>query len=141
VATFDADGQLDADDLMRFVAKMDEEGSDVVVGIRSYRNRYSEHLLALWARYRFGIQDPLCGLKLYRLSKAKGYFPFDSFRLVGMELVFRMVEAGNKISELPIHVKPRIGQSRYGSSLRGEMNILKSFGRALTVFGVVRNRL
>ncbi|MDH5523670.1 MAG: glycosyltransferase family 2 protein [Desulfobulbaceae bacterium] len=137
-ATFDADGQLDPDDLVRFVDVLDAEKSDLVIGVRDYRNRYTEYLLALFGRLRFGLRDPLCGLKLYRLKKAKHYFPFDTLRLVGMEMSFRMLDAGCKVTELPIHVQKREGVSRYGSSFSGELNILKSLWRVIWEFGLFR---
>jgi glycosyltransferase involved in cell wall biosynthesis len=136
VATFDADGQLSPEDLVLFTKKLDEDKSDVVIGIRSYRNRYSENLLALFGRLRFQIKDPLCGLKLYRLSKASKHFPFDTRKLVGMELAFKMVSDGGKVSQLPINVRKREGESRYGTSLRGEMFILKSLKTAISQFGM-----
>lgn len=134
VATFDADNQLDPDDLNRFIGLLDQESSDVVIGIRSYRNRYSEHLVALYGRIRFGVIDPLCGLKLYRVSSAKKFLPFDSQKLVGMELALKMINAGCKFSQSPILIKKRIGDSRYGTSFKGEINILKSLYKLLTKF-------
>lgn len=138
VATIDADGQLDTKDLTRFMAECHEKGSDIVVGIRDYRNRYSEYVLSWFGMLRFGINDPLCGLKLYRVKPAKEYCPFDSHRMIGMELAFRMSDAGLKISQLGIHVGRRQGVSRYGSSLRGEINILKSLNRVIKEFGFRR---
>lgn len=139
-ATFDADGQLNPEDLLRFTTILDSESCDVVVGVRNYRNRYAEYILAWYGKIRFGLSDPLCGLKLYKLEKAKLYFPFDTQKLVGMELTFKMIDAGCMFSQTPIYVKRRIGVSRYGSSLRGEFNIIKAFVRVLKLFGVFRSK-
>lgn len=135
-ATFDADGQLDPDDLIKFMRKLDQDQSDLVVGMRDYRNRYCEYLLAWFGQFRFGLVDPLCGLKMYRLNKAKKYFPFDTCRLVGMELALKMIADGCKFSQMPIHVKKREGESRYGSSLKGEIFILKSLFKVFELFGM-----
>jgi glycosyltransferase involved in cell wall biosynthesis len=136
--TFDADGQLDADDLVRFVEIIRREDSDVVIGVRDHRNRISENLLAWYGRWRFGIRDPLCGMKLYRLASARLHFPFDQAGLVGMELAFRMAAGGCRISEAAIHVVPRRGDSRYGNSLRGNLKILRALLRSARIFGWVR---
>lgn len=135
-ATFDADGQLSPDDLELFTKKLDEEQSDIVIGVRSYRNRYSENLLALFGRLRFKIKDPLCGLKLYRLCEASKHFPFDTKKLVGMELAFKMASSGSKVSQIPIKVKKRQGESRYGTSLKGEIFILRSLKSVIEQFGL-----
>lgn len=136
--TFDADGQLDADDLVRFAEIVCREDSDVVSGVRDYRNRISEYVMAWYGMWRFGIRDPLCGMKLYRLASARPYFPFDQSGLVGMELAFRMAAGGCRISEVAIHVVPRLGNSRYGSSLRGNLNILRALIRSVRIFGWIR---
>lgn len=138
VVTFDADGQLNADDLVRFSDVIHCEESDIVVGVRDYRNRISEYLLAWYGRWRFGICDPLCGMKLYRLASARPHFPFDQMGLAGMELAFRMAADGCRISEVAIHVAPRLGDSRYGNTLRGNLKILWALLRSVHVFGWVR---
>jgi glycosyltransferase involved in cell wall biosynthesis len=136
--TFDADGQLDADDLLRYIECQEREKADIVVGIRDYRNRYAEYLLTLYGRLRFGLTDPLCGMKLYRLDMARHFLPFDTKLLVGMEIAFRMIDADCNFSQLLIHVKKRQGASRYGSSFRGEINIIKALVRVIRLFGYYR---
>ena len=137
--TMDADGQIDTKDILRFVRVAREERSDVVIGIRDYRNRFCERILCLFGQLRFRIKDPLCGIKLYKLKKAKQFFPFDSHKLVGMELAFRMSEVGMKISQINISIKVREGLSRYGSSIKGELRILKSLYKAIILFGFTQN--
>ena len=56
VATFDADGQLDPNDIIKFALVLDSKKCDLVIGIRNYRNRYSEYLLSMLGRIRFGIK-------------------------------------------------------------------------------------
>jgi len=137
--TMDADGQIDAKDILRFVGVAREEGADVVIGIRNYRNRFCERILCLFGQIRFKIRDPLCGIKLYKIKKAKQFFPFDSHKLVGMELAFRMADAGMKISQINIKIKVREGLSRYGSFIKGELRILRSLYKAIVVFGFSQN--
>lgn len=133
--TFDADGQLDADDLLRFAEIARREDGDVVIGVRDYRNRASERLVAWYGRWRFDIRDPLCGMKLYRLASARAHFPFDQANLVGMELAFRMATAGCRICEAPIRVVRRLDGSRYGTALSGNLKILRALIRSVRIFG------
>lgn len=134
--TFDADGQFDPNDIVDFAEQMQSSHLDLVIGIRSFKNRVSEHILANWTSFRFGIKDPLCGLKLYRISKAKNFYPFDSQKLIGMELAIKMVIGNCAFLELPIKVTEREGESRYGASLKGELKVLSSLGRLITFFGI-----
>ena len=133
--TFDADGQLDPRDLQRYIDSMKSCNVDLVVGIRDYRNRYSEYLFSLYGRLRFGLVDPLCGMKLYRLDIVKEHLPFDKLQLIGMEMAFHMIDSGCQYSQLPIHIKRRKGISRYGSSIRGEISIITALLKAINKFG------
>jgi glycosyltransferase involved in cell wall biosynthesis len=134
--TFDADGQLNPNDLQRYIASMKKYNADLVVGIRNYRNRYSEYLLSLFGRLRFGLIDPLCGMKLYRLAFVKKHLPFDQSKLIGMEMAFNMIDSGCQYSQLPIHIERRQDKSRYGSSIRGEINIIIALFKAINKFGL-----
>lgn len=136
VVTFDGDAQFDAMDIIRMVNLQREAGVDLVIGIRDYRNRYTESLLAWFGHYRFSVRDPLCGLKLYMVESAVQHLPFDTTNLVGMQLAFRMLEEGCSVAEQSIHVEKRLGLSRYGASLKGEMRILKALYKTVKLFGL-----
>ena len=137
--TFDADGQLDICDIQRFIDSMANNKSDLVVGVRSYRNRYCEYLFALYGKLRFDLQDPLCGMKLYRLDIVNFFLPFDSLLLIGVEMSFKMINSGCSFSEVPINVKKRVDVSRYGSSIKGELSILNALKRSIVQFGWSNN--
>ena len=136
--TCDADGQIDPRDVIKFVEIAEKDKADVVVGIRSYRNRFCERFLCYYGKSRFKINDPLCGIKLYNLEKAKDYFPFDSKKLVGMELALKMSDGGERISQADIKINMRRGESRYGASLSGELKILKSLLKTISIFGLTK---
>ena len=138
--TFDADKQLDSNDLQRFLNLMEASNADLVVGIRDYQNRFTEYFLNLYGRYRFSLDDPLCGMKLYRLNKVKKHLPFDRSRLIGMELAFNMINSGCTFEQIPIHVNKRKDLSRYGSYIRGEISILSALFRALKIFGLFEKK-
>ena len=134
--SFDADGQIDPNDIIKFLSYAVENEADLVVGIRDYRNRFSEKLLTTYGKYKYNIQDPLCGIKLYRISACKHLLPFDTCNLVGMEMAFKMIEDGKRVLEQNISITKRNDNSRYGSSFRGELNIISSLIRAISLFGI-----
>ena len=51
----------------RFIDMIDS-GADIVIGVRNERARFSEHFFAWYTSFRFGIKDPLCGMKAYRIA-------------------------------------------------------------------------
>ncbi len=136
VMTFDGDAQFDPMDIQRVIDRQHDTEADLIIGIRDYRNRRTESLLSYFGRFRFGVRDPLCGLKLYRVTRAIPFLPFDTVNLVGMQLAFRMLDGGCSVAEQPIHVEKRLGLSRYGASLKGELRIVRALFKAINIFGL-----
>ena len=126
VVTLDADGQHDPSLIQKFIDAIDA-GADVVIGIRSQRQRLVEHLFAWYTNIRFGIKDPLCGMKTYRTMVYKALGHFDSYGSIGTELMTFAAKNGCQISQIPFDVQERKGQSRFGQVLAGNYKI----GRAM----------
>ena len=136
--TFDADNEFYTNDLIKFIDYQSLKDADIISGVRSHKNRFSEHLLVYFGKFRFGLNDPLCGMKLYRLDLVKKFLPFDSFQLAGMEMVFNMIDDGCKCFQLPTQMKKRKDTSRYGASFTGEKAIIIAFFRTIKVFGIFK---
>lgn len=115
--TIDADGQLPGQMIPDFVKQLDE-GADLVVGIRDFVPRISELAFKVMARRFYGLQDPLCGMKAYRMSYYRKLGWFDSYRSIGTELMLYILREGGTLSQLPISTLPRDGKARIGGNLR-----------------------
>ncbi len=133
VITLDADGQHDPSLVARFIAAL-EGGADVVLGVRDERPRIAEHIFALYTRLRFGISDPLCGLKGYRIALYRAQGHFDSYGSVGTELMLFAARRGARIEQVPFRVGRRTDAPRFGRLLSANLRILRamilSWGRA-----------
>jgi glycosyltransferase involved in cell wall biosynthesis len=125
IITVDADGQHDPLLVQKFVDLI-QAGADVVIGIRSSRQRIAEHLFAFYTRFRFGIQDPLCGMKAYRteVHKARGHF--DSYGSIGTELMIFAAMRGYRCEQVSFNVRERKGKSRFGQALSGNFKIMRA---------------
>ena len=125
IITVDSDGQHDPDFIQKFIDMIDA-GGDVVVGIRNKRQRISEHVFAWYTNIRFGIKDPLCGMKAYRKSVYESLGHFDSYGSVGTELMIYAAKNHFKIRQVIIEVRERKGQSRFGQILSGNYKIMNA---------------
>lgn len=125
VLTLDADGQHDPSLIQKFIDRI-ESGADVACGIRSARQRLAEHIFAWYTQLRFGIHDPLCGMKAYRLEVYKALGHFDSYGSIGTELVIYAATNGYQVNEVPFTVRDRIGASRFGRILSGNCKIFRA---------------
>ena len=130
IITLDADGQHNPKLIQNFIDELDK-GVDVVLGVRSNKPRASEHLFAFMTRVRFGIQDPLCGMKGYNIQAYNKLGHFDSYRSIGTELM--LFAARNKLSmvQIPFKVGERQDAPRFGSSLKANIKILRAMSLSI----------
>ncbi len=125
VITVDADGQHPADLVPKFIAELDG-GADLVVGIRDHVPRISEQLFQIMARSLYGIQDPLCGMKGYRIELYRSLGWFDSYRSIGTELMLHAVRQRARVAQFPVPTRERVGQARIGRFFRANLVIMRA---------------
>ena len=130
VLTMDADGQHDPESA-RLILEELENGADVVVGIRPTKARFAERLFATLTHTRYGIRDPLCGLKGYRMDVYREQGHFDSRGSIGTELMLFAARRGKVVSQVEIPVRERVGTPRFGNALRGNLKILRAAVQAI----------
>lgn len=125
IITVDADGQHDASLISNFIDQIDA-GADIVIGVRNQLQRFSEHLFAWYSNIRFGIQDPLCGMKAYRTEVYESLGHFDSYNSIGTELMIFAAKNRFNICQVLIKVRDRNGQPRFGKMLSGNYKIIRA---------------
>jgi glycosyltransferase involved in cell wall biosynthesis len=132
VITMDADGQHNPGLLREFVAALDG-GADVAVGVRDRRQRLGEHAFAWFGRLRFGMRDPLCGMKGYRIGVYRELGHFDSYHSIGTELALFAARRKLRIAQLPVVTRDRADQPRFGRVFSANLRIFRALLRS--VFG------
>lgn len=125
IITVDADGQHNPLLIQKFIDAIDS-GADIVVGIRSSRQRIAEHFFAWYTSFRFGVDDPLCGMKAYRLSVYKALGHFDSYGSIGTELTIFAAKNGYQLQQIAFDVFERAGVSRFGKVISGNCKIIRA---------------
>lgn len=123
--TMDADGQHDPTLLDRFGSEL-EAGADLVIGIRDRMQRWAETVFGSVAGRLWGIQDPLCGMKGYRLQLFSKADQLNTYTSIGTELAVRAAKTGLKIHQIPVKTRPRDGDSRFGSGFKANAKIFKA---------------
>ncbi len=125
IITVDADGQHNPILIPKFIEAL-EKGANIVIGVRSKKQRLAEHIFALYTNLMYGIKDPLCGMKAYSASVylEQGYF--DSYNSIGTELMIYAAKKDYNINQEHIEVKERKGVSRFGKIISGNMKIIQA---------------
>jgi len=131
--TMDADGQHPAEDIARFIDSFNNDFL-LVIGIRGKLQRVSEYIFAFFSKYLWGIYDPLCGMKGYKLSLLNTFGFFDSYQSMGTEFSIRLTKSGIKIQQLNLsRIINRLDEPRLGSSFKANMYILRSL-----IYGIIK---
>ena len=125
VITIDADGQHDPHSIKYCLELLDQE-VDFVVGVRNKCQRPSEYIFAFITRMRYGLLDPLCGLKGYRISFYRELGHIDSYGSIGTELVLFGARNGYAFKQVPLIVRDRNSQPRFGRGFHANYKILRS---------------
>lgn len=132
IVTMDADGQHDASLVARYAKLLD--GYDLIVGVRPKRARLSEKVFCLVVCLRYGIRDPLCGMKGYRVRLYEDLGHFDCYGSIGTELTLYAVRNSDRyrIAQIPMNICRRHqGNPRFGGSLKANLKILRALVRGL----------
>lgn len=130
VITMDADGQHNPGILESFIQMLDA-GADVVIGKRDRRQRLAEHIFAWVAFAKWGIRDPLCGMKAYRIETYNALGHFDARGSIGTELAIHAAKSGKRIAQLDIKTRDRTDAPRFGRKLSANLRILRALWLAL----------
>ena len=133
VITLDADGQHDPTLIDLFIEAI-LEGNDMVLGVRHKFFRISEYIFSYYSNFKFGIKDPCCGMKAYKIKLYRDMGFFDKHKSVGTELAFFSVQNNCIFTQIEIPINSREGDSRYGSILSGNYKILKAIYSSIRRF-------
>lgn len=92
-----------------------DDGNDVVVGERQKKQRVSEYIFGWIMQMRYGIADPLCGMKAYKVQVFRRLGWFDSYGSIGTELVLFALKTRLRVVTISIPSQERVDQPRFGS--------------------------
>ena len=125
IVTLDADGQHDPQRVQQLLDAI-QAGAFVALGVRHQRARWAEHVFSWFTRWRWGIVDPLCGLKAYRTEVYRALGHFDACQSIGTELMLFAARQHLPIRQIPFTVSERLDQPRFGHRVSANWRILKA---------------
>jgi glycosyltransferase involved in cell wall biosynthesis len=133
VLTMDADGQHSPESGRAFLDCLKNGSADIVIGRRPAKARWSEHVFALYTRVRFGLPDPLCGMKAYRADLVTRHRSALDRSTIGAGLAVAALASGARLTVIDIPVRPRVGSSRFGAGLKANFRILAGLAAAISI--------
>jgi glycosyltransferase involved in cell wall biosynthesis len=127
VLTVDGDGEHPINKIKKIYYLAKNEKADLIICNRKYRSRMLENLLSLFFQIRFGLKDPLSGMKMYYLPKIKNLInkiDKDSFLV---DAIIMFIKKKYKILNYEIITKKKFGESKIGYNFTVQLKILKLF--------------
>lgn len=134
ILTLDADGQHLPEEIVKLTNPLVKKEADIFVGRRPYKARFMEYVFANYGRKK-GINDPLCGMKAYRAKVYEDIGFFDNISSIGTQFVFSALKNGYKVKEVPIKLKKRKDNPRFGGRLKGNIKLFAAYLRLIKYFG------
>jgi len=131
--TIDADGQHRTEYIENFI-NLIRSGNSVVVGRRSKFQRFAELVFSIVSRLKWGIYDPLCGLKAYDMKFYNEVGFFDEMNSIGAELAIHAAKSNRNIGEIDIQIEKRKDSPRFGNAMRSNFLIFGALLRCLRKF-------
>lgn len=125
IITLDADGQHNPSVINLFIKPLTEK-KDIVIGIRNKKARISEKIFGLVTKFLFGVEDPLCGIKAYKIELYNELGYFDSYKSIGTELLLFSLKKKKKIEQINIQIGERDGVPRFAGLIIANIKILRA---------------
>lgn len=126
IFTFDADNQHEPQDIPKLINPIQNNETDISVGIRPKYARFSENIFAIISKRKIDVKDPLCGFKAYNIKVYEDIGYFDNISSIGTQLMFEAAKRGYRINTVNITLYDRSDESRFGRRINGNWRILKA---------------
>ncbi len=133
IITADADGEHPPEFIPLLIEKL--KHFPIVVAEREQKNRISEVVFGLYTNFKFGIKDPLSGLKGYDQKFLANHGYIGDVVLIGTGPIIQALNNKIPIGKLKIHVNKRRDKARFGSTLSANLRILKAMYKFLRLVG------
>ena len=126
IISCDGDGQHSIPAVSELIACVRDHNFHVAIGSRAVLPRFSERVFSTLTYFRFNTRDILSGLKCYSDYALRASGISSPWNSIGSYITLFCLKRGFNVANIPIAVNERMGESRFGSSMRQEFVIFKS---------------
>lgn len=128
ILTFDADGQNLVTDVKKIYNFMKNNNLNLVVGERSKKNRLIENIFSFFFFYKFKIQDPLSGFKIYETLYLNKFINKISKKFYLVDIVIKFKSHSLSVKNIKITTNLLENRNaRVGNFFKTNFKIMKIF--------------
>jgi glycosyltransferase involved in cell wall biosynthesis len=125
VCTLDGDGEHPINKIKQIYSLAKRKKIDLIICNRKSKNRLLENILSNLFKIRFGLEDPLSGMKMYYMPKLKKIINKIDKNSFLVDIVKTFIDKKYKIFNYEISTKKKLGESKVGHNLYVQLKILK----------------
>ena len=125
ICTFDGDNEHPKEDIEKIYNYFEKYKIDLLICNREKKNRFSERLISLLFKLRYGIKDPLTGMKLYKINKLKEVLNRADSNHFLVDLTYYFLKENLNVKNFTIETNRNLTNSKIGFNLGVEIKILK----------------
>lgn len=125
VCTLDGDGEHPINKIKQIYSLAKKKKIDLIICNRKSKNRLLENILSKLFKIRFGLEDPLSGMKMYYMPKLKKIINKIDKNSFLVDVVKTFIDKKYKIFNYEISTKKKLGESKVGHNLYVQLKILK----------------
>jgi len=127
VFTIDGDGEHPLSKIKKIYFLAKNKKADLIICNRKSKNRLLENLLSIFFYIRFGLKDPLSGMKIYYLPNIKNLINKIDKNSFLVDIIIKLINKKHKILNYEIITKKKNGDSKIGYNFKVQLKILKLF--------------
>ena len=125
LVTLDADGELPVNSISKLQKQIKKNNLDILVGYRDKMNRFTEIILSYLYKLKFNVNDPVCGLKIYKIEILKKAIKKVSNNLFLVDILTFASCRNYLIKNFKIKVKKRKDNPRVGNFFQSNLKIIR----------------
>ena len=125
VCTVDGDGEHPINKIKKIYFFAKKNKIDLVICNRKNKNRLLENILSFIFWIRFGLKDPLSGMKMYYMPKLKKIINQIDKNSFLVDIIINFIVRKYKVYNYEILTKKKIGSSKVGYGFNIQLKILK----------------
>lgn len=125
ICTIDGDNEHPVNEIKNIKEYFDYQNLDILICNREKQNRILEKIFSILFKLRYGLKDPLSGMKFYRTSLLENILGKVTSNFFLVDLIYFSIKEKYKLKNYLIRTNQNLKNSKIGNNLKVNFKITK----------------